>query len=98
MAKNNILDGFYNVFVNSDGVKNFGAILPMPQGHDPLVLFFLTLWMGWVSPPPIFCALTETVTYLTNGLYPIKLETPGALPRQDCQHIAIHQSPPGETG
>ena len=52
MAKNDISDGFYNVFVNSNGVKNFGVILPTPPGQKPLVLFFLTLPMGWVSSPP----------------------------------------------
>ena len=68
MAKNDISDGFYNVFVNSNGVKNFSVILPTPPGQEPLVMFFLTLWMGWVSSPPIFCALIETVTDLTNVL------------------------------
>jgi len=68
MAKNDISDGFYNVFVNFNGAKNFGVILPTPPGQEPLVLFFLALPIGWVSSPPVFCALTETVTDLTNGL------------------------------
>jgi len=42
MAKNDIWVGFYNVFVISNGVKNFGVILPTPPGQEPLVLFFLT--------------------------------------------------------
>ena len=62
LAKIDISDGFYNVTVNSNGVKQFGTILPTPPGHEPLVLFFLLrLPIGWVPSPPIFCAATELV-------------------------------------
>ena len=66
MAKDDISDGFYNVFATVDGVKLFGIILPTPPGQEPLVLFFLVLPMGWVSAPPVFCAASETVADLTN--------------------------------
>ena len=59
MAKNDISDGFYNVFVNFNGVKNFDVILPTPPGQEPLLLFFLALLMGWVSPPPSFSAPSQ---------------------------------------
>ena len=32
MAKDDISDGFYNVFVNANGVKQFSIILPTPPG------------------------------------------------------------------
>ena len=32
IAKGDILDGFYNVFVNTNGIKQFGIILPTPPG------------------------------------------------------------------
>ena len=67
IAKDDISDGFYNVFVNANGVKQFGIILPTPPGQEPLVLFFLVLPMGWVLSPPVFCALTETVADLTKA-------------------------------
>ena len=32
IAKDNISDGFYNIFANIRGVKQFGVILPTPPG------------------------------------------------------------------
>ena len=61
MSKTDIKDGFYNVCVNSNGVKKFGIVLPSEPGQEPLILFFLGLPMGWVSLPPVFCACTETI-------------------------------------
>ena len=46
IAKDDISDGFYNVFANADGVKQFGIILPTLPGQEPLVLFFFGLLMG----------------------------------------------------
>ena len=61
MSKTDIKDGFYNVCVNSNGVKKFGIVLPAKPGQEPLILFFLGLPMRWVSSPPVFCVATEAI-------------------------------------
>ena len=66
MSKVDIADGFYNVSVNANGAKHFGIVLPARPGEEQLVLFFLSLPMGWVSSPPVFSALTESVADVTN--------------------------------
>ena len=67
LSKVDISDGFYNICVNANGAKNFGIILPSTPGQEPLILFFLGLPMGWVSSPPVFCAVTESVADVTNA-------------------------------
>mmetsp|Transcript_36392 Transcript_36392/g.81833 ORF Transcript_36392/g.81833 Transcript_36392/m.81833 type:complete len:1331 (-) Transcript_36392:274-4266(-) len=66
MLKADISDGFYNIWVNANGSRRLGLILPSKQGEDPLVLFFLALPMGWVSSPPVFCTATEVATDIAN--------------------------------
>ena len=69
IAKDDISDGFYNVFANINGVKRFGIILPTVPGQDPLVLFFFGLPIGWVLSPPVFCAASETVADRANECF-----------------------------
>ena len=47
MSKTDIKDGFYNVCVNTNGVKKFGIVLLAEPEQEPLILFFLGLPMGW---------------------------------------------------
>lgn len=47
IAKDNISDGFYNVFVNANGIKQFGIILPTPPDQEQFI-FFLALPIGWM--------------------------------------------------
>ena len=46
LAKVDISDGFYNICVNANGSKNFGIVLPLAPGQEPLILFFLGLPMA----------------------------------------------------
>jgi hypothetical protein len=62
-------DGFYRIvwLRSSDHVPILGVAFPALPDEEPLVaspLVFLP--MGWCESPPYFCALTETVTDLTN--------------------------------
>ncbi|EJK64484.1 hypothetical protein THAOC_14776, partial [Thalassiosira oceanica] len=66
MLKADISDGFYNIWVNANGSRRLGLILPSKPGEEPLVLFFLALPMGWVSSPPVFCTATEVATDVAN--------------------------------
>jgi hypothetical protein len=66
LAKIDIADGFYRVWLQADDVLKLGVVLPThPQGV-PLIAFPLALPMGWVESPPYFTALTETVCDLAN--------------------------------
>ena len=68
MAKIDIADGFYRVWIQVDDVPKLGVVLPIAPGHTPLVAFPLALPMGWVESPPYFTILTETACDLANHM------------------------------
>ena len=68
MAKDDISDSFYNAFVNINKVNHLDIIPSMLPDQDPLMLFFLTLFMGWVLSSPISCTVSEAVLSVANGL------------------------------
>lgn len=57
MAKIDIADGFYRVWVRVEDVPKLGVALPHTAGHSPLVAFSLALPMGWVESPPYSLAI-----------------------------------------
>ncbi|KAI2499709.1 hypothetical protein MHU86_14790 [Fragilaria crotonensis] len=67
LAKIDIADGFYRVWVNVRDIPKLGVVLPTSPGSPQLVAFPLALPMGWVESPPYFCALTETACDLSNN-------------------------------
>ena len=67
LAKIDIADGFYRVWVQFNDVPKLGVALPTSPGEPPLIAFPLTLPMVWVELPPYyFTVLTETVCDLEN--------------------------------
>lgn len=60
LAKINIADGFYRVWVQICDIPKLSVALPSAPHMPPLVAFPLALPMGWVESPPYFTALTET--------------------------------------
>ena len=66
MAKIDIADGFYRVWLQPDDIAKLGVALPTPPGCTPLVAFPLALPMGWIESPPYFSSLTETACDLAN--------------------------------
>jgi hypothetical protein len=61
LIKVDIADGFYC------DVLKLGIAFPTDPDHQPqLVVFPITLPMGWTNSPPIFCAATETIADLAN--------------------------------
>ena len=67
LAKIDIADGFYRVWIRSADVPTLGVVLPHSDNAGSiLVAFPLALPMGWVESPPFFTTLTETVCDLTN--------------------------------
>lgn len=68
MAKIDIADGFYRVWVRASDIPILGVVLPHSSGTAsmPMVAFPLALPMGWVESPPFFTTITETACDLTN--------------------------------
>ena len=59
MAKIDIADGFYRVWVNHSDIPKLGVALPVSASGERWVAFPLALPMGWVESPPYFTSLTE---------------------------------------
>ena len=94
MAKIDIADGFYHVWVQLADVPKLGVALPSTPGCLPLVAFPLALPMGWMESPPSFTTLTETACDLANAhlsnpssgrlRLPHRLEAVAATPPSDA--------------
>jgi hypothetical protein len=67
MIKVDVADGFYRLWAAIQDIPALGVAFPSGPDGVPLVAFPLTLPMGWLSSPPNFCALTETITDLANA-------------------------------
>ena len=67
MAKFDISDGFYHLFLDPDDAPKLTVLMPRYEGEPQLVTVPLSLTMGWVSSPPTFCAASETATDLANA-------------------------------
>ena len=68
LAKIDVADGFYRVWVQLRDVPKLGVVLPTAPGSVPLVAFPLALPMGWVESPPYFTAITETACDRANAM------------------------------
>ena len=66
MIKVDISDGFYRVHVNPDHAVRLGVTFPPAPDGTRLVAFPMVLPMGWVNSPPLFRAVTETITDISN--------------------------------
>ena len=67
LAKIDIADGFYRMWVRIADIVKLGVILPCSHGGPSLVAFPLVLPMGWVESPPYFTVITETACDLANA-------------------------------
>jgi hypothetical protein len=67
MIKVDVADGFYRLWAAIQDIPALGVAFPSGPDGVPLVAFPLTLPMGWLSSPPNFCTLTETITDLANA-------------------------------
>lgn len=97
MSKVDIADGFYRVWVAPRDVPTLGVAFPSLPGEVPLVAFPLSLPMGWTESPPYFCAFTETVADLANGL--LTTNTPVTFPSlHRLVSVASTRPPPPADG
>jgi hypothetical protein len=53
LAKIDLADGFYRVWLQIADIPKLGVVLPTSPGQPPLIAFPLTLPMGWVESPPV---------------------------------------------
>lgn len=89
LLKIDISDGFYRVGLAPSTAPGLGVVLPQaPNEQETLVAIPLSLPMGWVESPPVFCAVTETATDLANSM----LERPTA-PRHRLEKQAATMPP-----
>ena len=79
LAKLDISDGFYRIWLLPRDSMALGLAFPQQDGQPQLLAFPLALPMGWVLSPPYFCAVTETVADLANASM------------QDLQHAPPHR-------
>ena len=66
MAKFNISNGFYCLFLDSDNAPKLAVLMPKYDGELQLVAVPLSLTMGWVSSLPTFCVASKTAADITN--------------------------------
>jgi hypothetical protein len=89
LAKIDIADGFYRVWLHWSDIPKLGVVLPC-HGSTPLIAFPLALPMGWVESPPYFTMLTETACDLANQA----MSQYGQLPEHRLEASA--STPPAE--
>ena len=89
LAKIDIADGFYRVWIRAADIPKLGVVLPCQVGA-PLIAFPLALPMGWVESPPYFTMLTETACDLANQA----MSQYGRLPEHRLEAAA--NTPPAE--
>ena len=68
LAKYNISNGFYQMFLNLEDTLKLSVLMPHYKGELQLVAVLLSLTMGWVSSPLTFCMASKTVADLANAL------------------------------
>ena len=66
IIKVDVADDFYRIHLAPCDIPTLGVTLPFSHEGEPLIAFPLTLPMGWVNSPPLFCSATETVCDLAN--------------------------------
>jgi hypothetical protein len=94
MAKIDIADGFYRVWLQIGDVPKLGVALPTAPGSRPLVAFPLALPMGWILSPPYFTVLTETACDLANAI--IQEGQPQAQLKARHRLEAVADTPPSD--
>ena len=67
MAKFNISDGFYCLFLDPDNAPNLAVLMQKYDGEPQLVAVPFSLTMGWVSSLPTFCAASKTAADIANA-------------------------------
>ena len=67
LAKHDIKDGFYRMFLRARDCPRLAIILPRYDDEEQLVAIPMSCTMGWTESPPTFSTMSETVTDITNN-------------------------------
>ena len=66
LSKFDVDDGFYRIHLNTQDIPLL-AVAFINSNNQPMVAFPLVLPMGWAESPPLFCAVSETITDIANA-------------------------------
>ena len=66
IAKHDIKDGFYRMFLRADQCPRLAIILPKYDDEPQLVAIPMSSTMGWTQSPPTFSTMSETLADETN--------------------------------
>ena len=67
LSKVDFLDAYMRLWVRMEYVRSFTFLIPNKNTSDTqLVVFHLSLPMGYIDSAPYFCIATETVTNIAN--------------------------------
>ena len=86
MAKQDVKDGFYRLYLQALACLRMAIVLPKYEGEAQLLAIPMACTMGWVQSPPTFCTMSETICDLSNQALarlgsqaePHRLEEPAA--------------------
>ena len=60
LAKHDIKDGFYRMFLKASDCPRLAIILPRYPGEPQLIAIPMSCTMGWTQSPPTFSVMSET--------------------------------------
>ena len=67
LAKFDLKDGFYRLFLRALDCLGLAVLLPRYAGEEQLVAIPMACTMGWQESPPSFCVMSETVCDTANS-------------------------------
>ena len=67
LAKFDLKDGFYRLFLRALDCLRLAVLLPKYPGEEQLIAIPMSCTMGWVELPPSFCVMSETVCDTANA-------------------------------
>ena len=67
MAKYDISNGFYQMFLDPEDSLKLSVLMPRYEGEPQHIAIPLSTMMGWVSSPPTCCTASETMASLANA-------------------------------
>ena len=62
--KQDISDGFYQLFLQARACLHLALILPCYEDEPQLIAVPMSCTMGWVQSPPTFCTVSETLIFV----------------------------------
>ncbi len=66
VAKYDLKDGFYWLFLRAADCLHLGILLPIHEGEPPLIAIPMACTMGWMGSPPTFSTGSETACDVAN--------------------------------